>query len=126
MKIELRTANFHFNGKVVEVTNTSASNKDNILNKDWDEIQQEIFDQLDDSKQFTKVEIEEISNLNTKEFLKNLIDKDETPEKYNRARAIWEYKYELNSAIKNKRPTVIWAAGLDALRLGADAEQYNY
>jgi len=121
----IKTINFIFAMITVQVKNT-----DQVPNapffKDWDEQQQEIFDQLDDSGKFTKDQLKEISEMDTKDFLKCLRDEDEDENCYNRARAIWEYKTELLLAIKQGCLTVEWAEGLDAMRNGESAERFNY
>lgn len=120
-----KTARFLYAGIRIPVSNVDPSNGE-LINKDWDELQQEILDQLEDSRKFTKDQINEISELSTKDFLKCLRDDDEDDKCYNRARAIWEYKTELMSAVKNKTKTMNWAYGLDAMRAGASAEFFNY
>jgi hypothetical protein len=130
----MKKAKFIYENKEVEIGKFDPSSPSLILKKDWDEIQHEVFRQITNSGVFGPEELDQISQLsdNTtdtytdKDFLKYIFEEDEKPGKYNRARAIYEYKVELESAIKGKRPTVVWAAGLDALRLGAVAEDYNY
>lgn len=122
----MKTARFVYKDKLVMIGKFDPSEPEKELKGDWDELQQEVLDQLEDSNVFTKEELNEISTDSPTDFLKCISEKDEAIGNYNRARAIYEYKSELLDAIKNRRPTVQWAGGLDALRLGAVAEEYNY
>ena len=58
-----KKATFTFNGKSVEVKNEDPSSKGVFIDKPWNKLQQEIFGQLDDSKQFTKEELEELCEM---------------------------------------------------------------
>lgn len=121
-----KSVNFIFGTKSIKIFNIDPSNPNQSIDKDWDQLQQEIFDQIDDSKQFSSDELDIIADLSTKDFLKCLRDDDENTTCYNRARAIYEYKAELESAIKNNEKTEHWSLGLDKLRQGAVAEEFNY
>ncbi len=118
----MKKARFIFKGITAPIMNIDPSAPNVPIDKQWHELQQEIFDQLEDSKFFTSEELKEISELDTKDFLVAIREQDENNTGYNRARAIWEYTAELKSA-KNKTK---WAQGLDALKAGAPAEEYNY
>lgn len=122
----IKTINFQFGGTNIKLKNIDPSQPLVPINKDWDELQQELYDQIDDSKSFSAEELETIANLSTKDFLKCLRDDDENATCYNRARAVYEYKSELKYAIKNHLQTDHWSKGLDRLRNGAIAADWNY
>jgi len=122
-----KIATFIFCNISVLIQNIDPSAPNVFIKKQWHQLQQEILDQLSDSKKFTEIQILAIGELPTLEFLDCIVEAGENPDKYNRARAIFEYETELLSAIKNNESiTAIWATGLDALKAGAVAENYNY
>lgn len=72
----IKTINFTYNGELglttVKVSNEDPSNHGVPIGKEWVELQQEIFDQLDDSGKFTRNDLENISEMSTAAFLKCL------------------------------------------------------
>lgn len=95
-----KTARFIYDGIEVIIFNIDPSNPHCFINKPWHKITQEIFDQLDDSNKFSVDQLNVIAEMDIKDFLKCVREKDENNTSYNRARAIYEYEYELNYAIK--------------------------
>lgn len=121
-----KIARFIYDGIEVIIFNIDPSNSTVFIDKPWHKITQEIFDQLDDSNKFSSEQLNILAEMNIKDFLKCIHEKDENNVSYNRARAIYEYEQELNYAIKNNLPTKIWSDGLNDLMQGAIAEKYNY
>lgn len=115
----MKSATFSYNSKQVKIEKSNPK-------KDWDEVQKEIFSQICDSNVFNQEEVDQFCHMSLKDLLNCVSEDDEKIGGYNRARAIMEYKIELISAIKGGRPTRVWASGLDDLRNGVNAEDYNY
>lgn len=69
-----KEATFTYNGKKVVVTNTDPSSPGVTIDKPWSNIEQELFDQLDDSKVFTKEELVTLSDMRTPDFIACLSD----------------------------------------------------
>lgn len=77
LKIEAkeRTATFTYNGKSTNIKNIDPSTPNEFINQPWKNIQQEILDQLDDSKTFSVDELYTIAEMSSDEFLSLIKDK---------------------------------------------------
>lgn len=64
-----RFAQFRYKGLSQIVSNIDPSSPEILLAKGWNEMEQEVFDQLTDGKVFNQLEITEISELPIEEFL---------------------------------------------------------
>lgn len=70
-----KIATFTYNGKSTDIKNIDPSSPKEFIDKPWKNIQQEILDQLDDSKTFSVDELYTIAEMSSEEFLSLIKDK---------------------------------------------------
>lgn len=71
-----KIARFIYDGIEVIIFNIDPSNSTVFIDKPWHKITQEIFDQLDDSNKFSSEQLNILAEMNIKDFLKCIHQKD--------------------------------------------------
>lgn len=117
-----KSAIFKYAGVSVEIGKFDPSNPNVELNTSWLRLQQEVYDQLDDSGKFTKQQLRELYTMDVKKFLSCITSKPNNP----LGIEVFDNKmiaYLADRASGTSNSTDVGTEVLDALLLGQEAQE---